>query len=577
MLMLAKKGMSPMNLFQQKRLIKTFYLIALLFMPLLVHLAVIQLFHHEEYSQKALEQRTLQVSLEEIPRGKILDRTGQQSLTRGEKEPRITLFPQIIQEKQTAANKLGEILGRNPDELLTFFHTKPQFLPYPLTESQIRQIKDLKIQGVMIEEISLRYGAEPLASHVVGHLGHISGLANLEKLNSLTEKNYKISDLIGTSGLEYFYEKELKAEQPTMLARAYVDVYRRLIQGLGIQTEPQQKTGRQDVITTLDRGIQVIVEKIMDEQLPRGAVVVMDARTGDLVAMASRPNYNPANIAQALSDGNDAFLDHCTALYQPGSIFKVVVAAAALEEGLVKPEDSFVCLGDKDHYISCWHKPGHGPITFEEAFAQSCNPVFAELAVKLGAQKIIKYAQAFGLASQNIIGYPLPRDQRQNLELIAKPYNLVNSGIGQGPVLTTPVQLTAMMNVIVNNGVYIEPRLVKGVLNEQGKMSRHYPMGGSHKVISCETAKEIKRLLWLVTEKGVGKEAMVPGYGSAGKTGSAEIGNGKETVNAWFSGFAPYDKPKYVVTVLVEGGISGGASAAPIFREIEKSILMLPH
>ena len=565
-----------MNFFQQKRLIKTFYLIAFLFISLVVHLAIIQLIHGEAYNQKALEQRMLQVSLEEIPRGKILDRTGLQSLTMGKGEQRIVIFPQIIQEKQTAVNRLARILGRNPEELLPFFNSKPQFLPYPLTESQVRQVTDLGIQGILVEEINLRYGSVPLATHVVGHLGPISKTSSLKELNVFTGKKYKISDLVGTTGLEYFYEKELKAQQTTIFARAYVDVYQHLIRGLGIKKEQQRDSGRQDVITTLDWQIQATVERIMNERVQRGAVVVMDARTGDLVAMASRPSYHPGNIAVSLAGDSDAFLDHCTALYQPGSIFKVVVAAAALEEGLVKPTDSFVCLGDKEQYISCWHKPGHGPITFEEAFAQSCNPVFAELAIKLGPQKIIKYARAFGLDSQNIIGYPLPRDERQDLELIGKPYNLVNSSIGQGPVLTTPVQLSAMLNVIVNNGVYIEPRLVKGIINEQGQMNRHFPVGNSHKVISCETAKEIKRLLLLVTEKGVGKEAMVSGYLSAGKTGSAEMGNGKETVNAWFSGFAPYDKPRYVVTVLVEEGISGGVTAAPVFREIVQGIL-LPH
>ncbi|AQS60498.1 peptidoglycan D,D-transpeptidase FtsI family protein [Desulforamulus ferrireducens] len=565
-----------MNYFQQKRLVKTFYLIAIFFATLLVHLAVIQLIHGADYNQRALEQRTLQVSLEEIPRGQILDRTGVQALTMGKREPRIILFPQIIQDKQTAANKLARILGRETEELLTFFNSRQQFLPYPLTESQVRQIKDLRIPGVLIEEIYLRYGSVPLAAHVIGHLGPISQGTNLEELNQLNGKKYKISDLVGSSGLEYFYEKELKAQQPTTFARAYVDVYRQLIRGLGITTEEQPDKGRQDLITTLDWQIQATVESIMDEKVQRGAVVVMDARTGDLLAMASRPNFHPGNIALSLDGGSDTFLDHCTALYQPGSIFKVVVAAAALEEGLVKATDSFVCLGEQEQYISCWHKPGHGPITFEEAFAQSCNPVFAELAIKLGPQKIIEYARAFGLESQHIIGYPLPRDKRQDLELIGQPYNLVNSSIGQGPVLATPVQLSAMLNVIVNNGVYIEPRLVKGLRNEQGKMTRLFPLGNSRKVIASETAKELKRLLLLVTEKGVGKEAMVAGYLSAGKTGSAEIGNGKETVNAWFSGFAPYDKPRYVVTVLVEEGISGGVTAAPIFREIVQSIL-LPH
>ncbi|SHE58533.1 peptidoglycan D,D-transpeptidase FtsI family protein [Desulforamulus putei] len=566
-----------MTIFQQKRLVKTFYIIFFLFVPLIIHLGFIQLVHGDEYKQKALEQRTLKVALEEIPRGGIFDRSGEKTLTLGNREPRVVIFPEIILDKEEAAGKLGLILGRKPEELTRYFEGRACFLPFALDYRQVRQIKELGIPGIMAEEIYFRYGPAPLAAHVVGHLGPISNSHQLERLNNLGDKKYQLTDLVGKSGLEYFYESQLKAGESNRFAKAYVDVYRNLLAGLGIKRESHSETGRQDVITTIDLDIQKTVEKVMDQKVQRGAVVVMDARNGDLLAMASRPNFNPANIALSLSGHKDTFLDHCTALYQPGSIFKVVVAAAALEEGLVKPTDTFVCLGEKDHLISCWHKPGHGPITFEEAFAQSCNPVFAELGLKLGSVKLISYARAFGLESQTIIGYPVPRDKRQNLSLIGEPYNLVNSSIGQGPVLTSPVQLTAMMNAIVNNGVYIEPRLVKGLRDEKGRFTNHFPMGSSHKVISCETARELKRLLSLVTTRGVGKEAMVPDYGTAGKTGSAELTGGSKKVNAWFCGFAPFDKPRYIVTVLVEEGISGGATAAPVFREIVEGILLPPH
>ncbi len=566
-----------MTIFQQKRLVKTFYLILFLFIPLIVHLGFIQLVHGNEYKQKALEQHSLKVALEDVPRGGIFDRSGERPLTMGNREPRVVIFPEIILDKEKAVEKLSLILGRKPEELARYFEGRAGFLPFTLDYRQARQIKETGIPGLLVEEIYFRYGPAPLAAHVVGHLGPISDQAKLERLNNLGGKRYQLTDLVGKSGLEYFYEGQLKAGEPNNSARAYVDVYHNLIAGLGIQIENDRETGRLDVVTTIDADIQQRVEKVMDERVQRGAVVVMDARNGDLLAMASRPNFNPANIALSLPGDKDTFLDHCTALYQPGSIFKVVVAAAALEEGLVKPSDTFVCLGEKDQLISCWHKSGHGPITFEEAFAQSCNPVFAELALKLGAEKLIVYASAFGLESQTIIGYPVPGDKRQDMGLIGQPYNLVNSSIGQGPVLTTPVQLTAMMNAVVNDGVYIQPRLVKGLRDEKGQFKSHFPMGSSQKVISYETARELKRLLNLVTSRGVGKEAAVPDYGSAGKTGSAELASGSEKVNAWFCGFAPSERPRYIVTVLVEEGISGGATAAPVFREIMEGILLPSH
>ncbi|ABO49438.1 Peptidoglycan glycosyltransferase [Desulforamulus reducens MI-1] len=566
-----------MRYFQQKRLVKTFYLIILLFLPLVTHLGFIQLIHGDTYKQKALEQRTLKVALEDIPRGRILDRQGMQSLTMGKKEPRIVLYPQIIRNKEEAIHKLSRIIGRSSEEITPFFNGNSRFLPFSLNNREVKEISELNIPGMMVEDINFRYGEMPLAAHVIGHLGRISEMGTLERLNGLGTKKYTISDLVGKTGLEYFYETQLKAGEPANFTRAYVDVYRNLISGLGIQKENNNDTGRQDVITTLDFDIQKTVEKIMDKRVQRGAVVVMDARTGDLLALASRPNFNPANIVLSLPGEQDTFLDHCTTLYQPGSIFKVVVAAAALEEGIVKPTDTFVCLGEKDHLISCWQKSGHGPITFEEAFAESCNPVFAELGIKLGAAKLIRYARAFGFESQDIIGYPVPKDRRQQLDLIGQPYNLVNSSIGQGPVLATPVQLTAMLNTIVNNGVYIQPRLVKGIKNEKGVYSYHFSLGDSRKVISFETCRELKRLLKLVTLQGVGKEAWIEGFGSAGKTGSAELAQGAEKVNAWFTGYAPNDNPQYIVTVLVKEGISGGTTAAPVFREIMESILSSSH
>ncbi|CCO08821.1 peptidoglycan D,D-transpeptidase FtsI family protein [Desulforamulus hydrothermalis] len=563
-----------MNIFQQKRLVLTFYVIFLLFVPLVIHLFFIQVLQGSEYKQKALEQRTLKVALEDIPRGGIFDRWGEKTLTLGRRELRVVVFPEIIPDKEEAVRRLSPILGCSPAELAKYVTGRPGYLPFKLDSRQLRQIKELEITGIKVEEIYFRYGSAPLAAHVVGHLGPITDNDQLAKLNNLSEKKYQLTDLVGKSGLEYFYESRLKAGESRQVMRAYVDVYRRLLAGLGIKKESQAVTGRQDVITTIDWEIQKTVEKVMDQKVQKGAVVVMDARNGDLLAMASRPNFHPANITQALAGPQDALLDHCTSLYQPGSVFKVVVAAAALEEGLVKASDTFVCLGESEHLISCWHKPGHGPITFEEAFAQSCNPVFAELAIKLGPAKIIAYARAFGLEEQTIIGYPVPRDNRQNLHLIGEPYNLVNSSIGQGPVLASPVQLTAMMNTVVNNGVYIRPRLVKGLRDEGGRFVSYFPMGRSHKVISSETARELKRLLSLVTSRGVGREAMLPYYGAAGKTGSAELPGGTTKVNAWFCGYAPLDKPQYIVTVLVEEGISGGVTAAPVFREIMEGIIL---
>ncbi|MCL6561331.1 MAG: penicillin-binding protein 2, partial [Firmicutes bacterium] len=221
--------------------------------------------------------------------------------------------------------------------------------------------------------------------------------------------------------------------------------------------------------------------------------------------------------------------------------------------------------------IRCWKDEGHGDIDFARAFAESCNPAFAGAALKLGAAKLIEYAGRLGLDNQSIIGYPVPRDPRQDLNLIGAPYNLVNSSVGQGPVLVTPVQVTSMLNTLVSGGTYRVPRLVREVRKNNGEVVREFAPDPGKRAISPGTARQLRLLLESVIDEGVGREARVPVFGSAGKTGSAQIGNG--SVNAWFAGYAPRSNPRYIVTVLVEEGTSGGESAAPVFREIMEKIL----
>lgn len=563
-----------MDFLREKRIVKTFYLIIILFIPIIAQLAEVQIVQGPEYARKALEQRSITVVLEDIPRGDILDRN-LKSLTGSEMQLRVVIFPNIMNEPYEVAAGLSSILGVYDHELLGYISGGSGTLPYNLRPEQIMRIQEQNWQGVMVLPVYHRYHNQPLASHVTGHLGQASSREALERMMALSEKRYNISDPVGLMGLEKYYEHHLKGTQPERSVRAFADAAGSYLAGMGFQLETNVVDhGRRHVVTTIDYRIQKIVEQVMDEQVERGAVVVMDVNTGDIVAMASRPNFHPAQVSSIIGSAPpDTFIDHCTSLYQPGSIFKVVVAVAALEEGLVTPDSTFVCLGENANYVRCWHKPGHGPISFAQAFADSCNPTFAELGLKLGAEKIIYYAQRMGLDKQDVIGYPIPADTRQDWSLIGQPYNLVNSSIGQGPVLATPVQLSSMINVIVNDGTYIPPRLVRDLRKTDGTVVERYAPGVSYKAISTSTARQMKELLTLVVDDGVGGQAMVPNYGSAGKTGSAEV-QGQREANAWFSGYAPANNPRYVTTVLVVQGVSGGETAGPVFREIMEQVLM---
>ena len=557
--------------FVQQRLIKTFIVIALLFAALVLKLYGIQIVQGDQLSQRALQLSAREISLEEFSRGDILDRHGH-ALHGGTSEARLVLFPAYIKDKAAMADRLAGIVpgGVGFDVLL---REDPVMVPIVLAPQQVAAINELHHPGVMVLPVQLRYGNRPLAVHVSGHLSKAPADA------SNTRKSTGPDQWFGVLGLERFYDEELHGQRAKKYARIYVDARDRLVaSGPEVVTRSVKDHQRHHLVTTIDINIQRVVEEVMDKEVPLGSVVVMDTRTGDILAAASRPSFNPhpQAIVTALATGSDVFMDQTTALFQPGSTFKLVVAAAAMEEGLASPDTVFQCHGELGPLISCWHAAGHGSLTLEEAFAVSCNPTFAQLGLQLRAEQLIHYASAFGLDNQTIIGYPVREDPRQDLSLVGAGYNLVNSSVGQGPVLVTPVQMAAMVNVVVNNGVYLPPRLVKEVRNDEQQTVRYLAPGSSTKVISSFTATRLKGMLEAATTRGVGTQAFVPVYGSAGKTGSAQLDGAEGTVNAWFAGYAPLNRPRYVIVILVREGVSGGQTAAPVFREITRAILDLP-
>ncbi|KJS17286.1 MAG: peptidoglycan glycosyltransferase [Peptococcaceae bacterium BRH_c4b] len=558
-----------------KRLVWTFSLLAFFLCILTARLGYIQVVQGDLYSRRALARETGSVVLEDYSRGAILDRN-LSPLTGSFSANRLVVFPKLVDDKRAVASGIASVMGVDALEIKEQLEAGPVRLPYPLTPEQASAIESRNWKGVVVAPVNFRYGSRPLAVQVVGHLGRVRDMAEAEELSERNGRSYGLSDWVGRQGLEKFFEPVLKSDYPISSARLYIDAAGNVLQGLPLEVNTDEADPtRSNVVTTIDGAIQSKVEDIMDRRAVKGAVVVM-SRSGDILAMAGRPSYNPDpdKIKDYMHAGKEIFLDQCTALFQPGSIFKVVVAAVALEEGMVSEDTMFFCGGRKDTLISCWH-PGHGEISFARAFAESCNPTFARVGLSLGASKIIAYAGRLGLNNQAITGYPVLRDNRQNLNLIAQKYSLVNSSVGQGPVLASPVQITAMMNTIVNEGIYRQPRLVSEISGAGGK-KQTFPAGEGKRVLSRETADRLVKLLGMVTSEGVGREAYVPGFGSAGKTGSAQLGDDMTAVNAWFSGFVPLHNPQYIITVLVRDGESGGKTAAPLFREIAKEIMKLP-
>ncbi len=563
----------------QKRRIKTsFWLMVLAFGLIMAHLYQIQLQGYK-YARQAFEMGTHGVALEQYTRGEIVDRQGL-SLTGSNYANRVVVFPALLDEEDRRLQQLAAILDVDAEQLKDRARLGAFYIDKTLPDSTCTTLRQAGLPGVEILPVYRRYGSKPMAVHIVGQIGKISTAEQFVRLQSAGSKAYQLGDWVGQSGLEYFYEQQLKGTQAKRWAGVPVDARGRVIQGPGLLVDSSYSDpGRLNVVTTIDGRVQRIVEDVMDTHIADGAVVVMQAGTGDILAMASRPGYNPEffhDVSGINEMPGELFVDRCTALFQPGSVFKVVLAAAALEEGLVQPDTVFECAGAAAQPVRCWKAAGHGRISFEQAFTNSCNPAFVEIGSRLGAGTIIKYAAALGLDKQKITGYPVTIDKHQDLSLIAGQYNLANSSVGQGPVLVTPVQVTAMMNAIASGGSYYTPRMVTGLSDDSGRLVRQFSAERPEQAISPDTAVRLRALLHEVTESGVGQTAALSDVGRAGKTGSAQVnGYDSDKVDAWFTGYVPADNPQYVITVLVRGGQSGGDTAAPLFREMAVRCLSL--
>jgi penicillin-binding protein 2 len=512
-----------------------------------IKLFKIQLLHGADFSQQAVRQRAQSMVILD-GRGDIRDRYGR-SLLDGRREVGLVAFPaqyrgleeEILQNLKTVQGI--ERISAPPYGVLPFWVA-------PVIRDGLTPSLSA-LPGLIPAPNPQRYGPDALASHLVGYIRESEGK--------------------GVSGIERAFDDVLSRGQKTVLA-ALVDGRNRLIPGLGYRIRKDDDDSR-NVVLAVDGALQREVERIMDRRIRQGAVVVMDPWNGDILAMASRPNFNAGTLVKSLSDGQDSLINRALWDYQPGSVFKTVVAAAALEEDLVTLFQTFRCTGGitvDGLFIPCSNLHGEQEITLVEAFAHSCNSVFIELALKLGPEKIDQYARCFGFGEPT----GLPVGERPGLlpqlTELSNRRALANLAIGQGELLVTPIQMAAMMSAVANGGRQIKPRLVLGLTDPHGRDLKNFlpQRGGS--ILSPAAVNKIKYLLQAVAEQGTGRPANLKMLTTAGmKTGTAESGrlrDGRPVYNYWAAGFYPLDKAKAVVIVFADDFKEG--SAAQVFGEI---------
>ncbi len=431
--------------------------------------------------------------------------------------------------------------------------------------------------GIQVEAVRL-YTQTNLLAHVLGYVGR----ANLAQDSAVEEYHFYLPDQVGRSGLEQRFNAHLAGTPGGRLVRITASMLKHEI------IEERSPVPGADLRLTLDARIQRLAEAALGTD--RGACVILDPRNGDVLALASAPGFDPnrfiPNIPTAewrrlMEDDAHPLLNRATSgRYPPGSIFKPIVALAALENHRATALTSFPCggafrLGTAE--FGCWRTGGHETLAMRDAIAQSCNPYFCQLGLQCGQEAIYHMAQALGLGQKTGITVdseqaglvPCDAWKRRVLKEGWRSGDTCNISIGQGALLVTPLQMAEVAATIANGGSLLRPRLVLGTAHREVVNSLHWSpdalqlvRAGMHDVVE--------------TDHGTGKAARISGVTMAGKTGTAEFGPaGRRRKHTWMILFAPFAAPRYALAMLIEDGVTGGQTVAPRVHDLMAGVFAL--
>jgi len=563
---------------------------------LIVRLAWMQIVNGPQYKKIAEENRIRQITAQ-APRGNIYDRNGA-LLVSNRPSFAISIIPSEYSNARNATPILAAITGLQASEIEKMITGSQDFLYTPIRikrdvdQMMLARIQEHKeyLPGVMIEAIPVRqYVYKELAAHVFGFVGSI----NETEYEKRKKQGYNPNDFIGKDGLEREWEEVLRGVDGGL--QIETNALGEEIQILG----DKKAVAGKGLVLTLDANLQkiaqdalsaqIIESRKMGEPAKGGAAVVLDVHTGGVLVMASTPAFDPnvfaggissLNWNKLLSDPNRPLANKTIQnAYPPGSVFKIITTAAALDMGYVTPSEIF---DDKGIYILNgwkfygWEPKGLGKLNIVDAICWSSDPVFYELGHRMGADNLASYALTFGLGQET--GIRLGGEEKgfvptESWKLDTygeqwQPGETIIAAIGQGYYLVTPLQQAMILMAVANNGLMYRPMLVDKVLTTDGTIFEKYNPEVIHTVyLKDETWEIIKSGLRAVTDKGTAAsvfQGVSPKV--AGKTGSAETGTG--TVHSWFACYVPADNPEIVVSVLVEDGGEGSVSAAPVVRKI---------
>jgi penicillin-binding protein 2 len=578
-----------MYLHSEKKVFFYFAFTVIIFLILLVRFAQLQLYNWDRYFRESEKNRIREVIIEP-PRGLIFDRYGE-VLVDNRPAYSVSVIPYEFLKADSSVHLLSAILDQPPNEIQEKIKKKqvgnfaPVYLKRQIGFKILSDIEEFKLDlpGVLYRIDSKRFYPSGIkAPHLFGYLGEITS----EELAKRNNEAYRLGDLIGKNGLELQYEEFLRGQPGVQYVE--VDALGREVRDIPELTGQPPKPGK-NLYLTIDAKIQRYLENEMDGK--KGAAVVLDPRNGEVLALVSKPDYDPEVFSNVLTpeiwnqlvnqEDKPLYNRASQSVYPPGSTFKLVLAAAGLETGIIDPERKVFCPGYfrlGRRIFDCWKKEGHGEVNFLEAVEQSCNVYFYTLGLEIGLDNWSTFAKLFhfGMATQldlpNESAGLVPDKEYLDAKYAEEGWTkgmIVNLSIGQGDLLVTPLQMANFAMMLANEGLAFRPHLVRKI--EDPVSGEFIPTKiDSFRIqgVSPDTYKKIKEGMYLVVNgsHGTGKAAWLPQVKVSGKTGTAENPHGED--HAWFIGFAPTENPQVAISILVENGGSGGAVAAPIARGI---------
>jgi penicillin-binding protein 2 len=578
------------------------------FFLILICLWYLQVIKGSEF-RRLSENNRIRIRENPADRGMLLDRSGR-VLAHNRPSFEVYLVPEDLQLNPEVLTKVGGMLNMGQDEIkekLKSLKRRPPFKPVKIksdidwSELALLESNRVHLPGLLVDVRPRRaYNYGDLASHLIGYLGEVDE-------NELKELKgpYRMGALIGKYGIESGWEADLRG----------VDGGRQMeVDALGREIRPLQSVEAfpgNNLVLTIDLELQAAAEEAFQDK--NGALIAMDPKSGRILAMVSKPSFDPSLFARnILPDEWQSLMENphhplqnkaIQGQYPPGSVFKIVTAIAGLDSGVITPNTQLTCTGfypygNRD--FRCWKEGGHGTLSLHRAIVESCDIYFYQVGLKVGVDKIAHYANELGLGRPTEIALPHEKPgivpstswKKKRFGLPWYSGETLSLSVGQGYLNATPIQLVRLISAIANGGKFYLPQVVERVENIYGNVLKEYrPLEAGRAAISEKTLRLIQEaLMGAVNDPhGTGWACALKEVKVAGKTGTAQVIKMAQDFkkgdmnrmplkfrdHAWFVAYAPFEDPKISIAVLVEHGGYGGAAAAPIAKKVIEKYLNL--